>query len=278
MTIRRHGFTLYQHDNGFRQRLPSAIIVGVSKCGTRAVNNFLSVHPDIPEGTDIMKEINFFNLHYSDGVGWYRSQMPPSRFGQTTIEKSPRYFFVDGIPEKIRKFNRTIKLIIVVCDPVLRFVSQTVQNQLNERRQHRQYIPIEDRVLTSHGNARNRSEVNHGCYYSDMVRWNNVFPLSQMYIVDGDDLRSNPYKEMVKLESFLGLRKFFTESNFYYNATKGFYCPASNGVPKCLGKNKGRVHPDMPEQVHKALFSYYKECNLPFFNLIHRTFEWFQTT
>ena len=51
------------------RRLPQAIIVGVKKAGTRALLEYLRLHPDI-RGTG--PEPHFFDRHYHLGLDWYR--------------------------------------------------------------------------------------------------------------------------------------------------------------------------------------------------------------
>lgn len=52
------------------KRLPQALIVGVKKGGTRAVLEFIRVHPDVRAlGT----EPHFFDRNYGRGLDWYRS-------------------------------------------------------------------------------------------------------------------------------------------------------------------------------------------------------------
>ncbi len=62
--------------------------------------------------------MNFFHAHYDKGLGWYRDQMPRSYPGQITIEKSPWSFMDSRTPARIHQFNKTVKLILVVRDPV----------------------------------------------------------------------------------------------------------------------------------------------------------------
>ena len=56
------------------------------------------------------------------------------------------------------------------------------------------------------------------------VRWLEVFPREQIYVVDGDQFISSPWIELRNLETFLGLNTELSENNFYFNQTKGFYC------------------------------------------------------
>jgi len=52
-----------------RRRLPDAIIIGVKKGGTRALLEFLKVHPDVRAPGP---EVHFFDRHYHRGLDWYR--------------------------------------------------------------------------------------------------------------------------------------------------------------------------------------------------------------
>ena len=46
---------------------------------------------------------------------------------QVTIEKSPRYWIYEHLPERIYKMNKNIKLILIVRDPVTRTISDFYQ-------------------------------------------------------------------------------------------------------------------------------------------------------
>jgi len=50
-------------------RLPQAIIIGVKKGGTRALLEFLRIHPDVRAPGP---EIHFFDRNYDKGLDWYR--------------------------------------------------------------------------------------------------------------------------------------------------------------------------------------------------------------
>lgn len=51
------------------QRLPQAIIIGVKKSGTRALLQFLRIHPDVES---LGQEAHFFDRNYHRGLDWYR--------------------------------------------------------------------------------------------------------------------------------------------------------------------------------------------------------------
>lgn len=45
------------------------IIIGAKKAGTRALLEFLRVHPDVRA---VGREVHFFDKNYFRGVEWYR--------------------------------------------------------------------------------------------------------------------------------------------------------------------------------------------------------------
>lgn len=51
------------------RRLPHALIIGVKKGGTRALLEFLRLHPDVRA---LGSEPHFFDRHYTRGLSWYR--------------------------------------------------------------------------------------------------------------------------------------------------------------------------------------------------------------
>ena len=89
---------LFDQEGTLQRRLPQFIIIGIMKCGTRALITYLELHPDI---VTVKPEINYFNLPYDNGQEWYRKQMPLSKPGQLTTEKSPRYYEAADVPERI---------------------------------------------------------------------------------------------------------------------------------------------------------------------------------
>ena len=79
----------FDKQESLQRRLPQCIIVGAMKCGTRALIDYLALHPGV---VTTPWEINYFDHYFDRGLEWYRSQFPLSRHNQTTIEKTPGYF------------------------------------------------------------------------------------------------------------------------------------------------------------------------------------------
>lgn len=62
---------------------------------------------------------------------------------QITIEKSPAYFVTDRVPERMWAMNSSLRLLLIVRDPVVRLVSDYAQLAENRRMRresaHRDY-------------------------------------------------------------------------------------------------------------------------------------------
>ena len=76
------------------RRLPGCIVIGVYKCGTNEIIDFLKLHPHVEIfPTNIKKngyEMPYFRQHSSlhkKGNDWLKSQMPCSYSNQITVLK-----------------------------------------------------------------------------------------------------------------------------------------------------------------------------------------------
>lgn len=231
--------------------------IGARKAGTRALLTFLNRHTDIMAAKD---EVHYFDRdeNYSLGTDWYRRQMPFSFPGQITIEKSPAYFHEEVVPGRMHSFNSSLKLLLIVRDPVERAISDYYQLYLKARSRGKNSKRFEDHVLDRDGDINSDYDVLQRSMYSKHIkRWLKFYGLRQIHIVHGEAFIKNPSEELQKVEKFLGLDNQLTSDKFFFNSTKGFYCfqQTAHDVKqqKCLGEDKGRTHPYVDPHVIKKL-------------------------
>ena len=267
-----------------QRRLPRCIIIGEMKCGTRAILEYLGFHPDIA----IVNEVKFFDVYYDKGLEWYRDKMPLSKPDQLTVEKSPEYYRSAYGVQRIRAMDASIKLILVVRDPVDRSVSERIQrcSKLQEANgetavqnvTHDMCQTYESSgVLTITGAVNPHSMfIDKSMYATSLRRWTRWFPLgTQLLVVDGAKLVSDPLTEIVRVENFLGLRNYFTDEHFVFNEKKGFNCMIfEDGKKHCLGKSKGITHPDLNSHVEAKLRKFFNPFNRDFYNAVQHDFGW----
>ncbi|CAJ1080928.1 LOW QUALITY PROTEIN: heparan sulfate glucosamine 3-O-sulfotransferase 2-like [Xyrichtys novacula] len=255
------------------KKLPNAIIVGVKKGGTRAVLEFIRIHPDVrAAGT----ETHFFDRNYDRGLEWYRGLMPRTLESQITMEKTPSYFVTKETPHRISDMSRDTKLIVVVRDPVTRAISDYTQT-LSKTPDLPSFQDLAFRnqslgIVDTSWNA-----IRIGLYVLHLENWLRYFPLAQIHFVSGERLITDPAGELARVQDFLGLKRIVTDKHFYFNRTKGFPClkkPESSGSPRCLGKSKGRTHVQIDREAIEQLRDFYRPYNDKFYEMVGHDFKW----
>ncbi|MXQ89432.1 hypothetical protein E5288_WYG000896 [Bos mutus] len=259
-------------DEGSKQ-LPQAIIIGVKKGGTRALLEFLRVHPDVRA---VGAEPHFFDRSYDKGLAWYRDLMPRTLEGQITMEKTPSYFVTREAPARISAMSKDTKLLVVVRDPVTRAVSDYTQT-LSKRPDIPSFESLAFRNRSAGLVDRSWSAIQIGLYAEHLERWLRHFPARQMLFVSGERLVRDPAGELGRVQDFLGLKRIISDKHFYFNQTKGFPClkkAEGSGRPHCLGKTKGRPHPEIDAQVLRQLRDFYRPFNRKFYQMTGHDFGW----
>ncbi|XP_056153262.1 heparan sulfate glucosamine 3-O-sulfotransferase 3B1-like [Lampris incognitus] len=255
------------------KKLPQAIIIGVKKGGTRALLEFLRVHPDIRA---VGAEPHFFDRNYDNGLQWYRELMPKTLEGQITMEKTPSYFVTREAPARIAAMSRDTKLIVVVRDPVTRAISDYTQT-LSKKPDIPSFESLTFKNRTTGLIDTSWSAVQIGIYAKHLDNWLQYFPMDQILFVSGERLISDPAGELGRVQDFLGLKRIITDKHFYFNQTKGFPClkkAEGSSKPHCLGKTKGRTHPNIDPEVVQRLRDFYRPFNMKFYQMTGHNFGW----
>ncbi|KAM7296520.1 hypothetical protein ISCGN_021678 [Ixodes scapularis] len=253
------------------RRLPRSLIIGVKKAGTRALLEFLRLHPDVRASGP---ETHFFDRHYNRGVEWYRKQMPLSLPDQVTMEKTPSYFVTRQAPARIHTLSPRMRLLVVVRDPVTRALSDYAQTS---SKRPNSTLPFEELAFDEDGVDPSWSAIRIGLYERHLSRWLEHFAPGQIHVVSGEELVRDPAQEMALVQDFLGLRRLVSHDHFYFNRTKGFPClkkSEGSGSPHCLGKTKGRTHPRLCDSDLRRLRSFFEPYNRRFYKMVGRDFGW----
>ena len=266
-----------------RKRLPKALIIGAKKSGTGALMHFLGMHPNI---TPHWGEGHYFDNDdlYKKNLNMYLKMMPLSLPSQVTIEKTPYYFVDPKVPPRVRCFNASIKLILILKDPVQRLLSDYVHEKFHgiklKTNLSENLHTFEDLVTNKKtGEINNDYEpVKVGDYHRYLERWFRFFPKKQFLILDGESFLKNPVPTLKEMESFLSLPAYFTSKLFIFNKDRGYYClakPPKKGG-KCMPLDKGRkqTYPTVKKEVLTRLAYYYRLHNEKLFQLIGKTFSW----
>ena len=252
-------------------RLPNVIIAGCPKCGTRALLNFLSLNPYIVPAS---QETHYFDNddNYEKGVDWYKSFFPPRIESQIGIEKTPAYFASLTAPKRIHDMNSSIRIIIIVCEPVKRAISRYAQY----RSQNGSSQSFDERFFSQTTGELEPSKptIQGGIYYNHLQLWLKLFSIDQLFFVDGDRLVIDPVSEVRRVETFLNIPHYVNRSVIVFDKQKGFYCQMKNGHVYCLGETKGRPHPAVDPVLKQKIADFYQPHNELFMKAVGRRFKW----
>lgn len=185
------------------------------------------------------------------------------------------------MPERIRAMNASIKLLLIVREPVTRAISDYTQLRANAATAS-PTVPIilpsksfEQLALFPNGSINEAYRpLSISVYHNYLHRWLEVFPREQILIVNGDLLIEDPVPQLQKIERFLGLDPRIGTHNFYFNETKGFYCLRNETSDRCLRETKGRKHPRVEGHVIAKLRRYFGEHNQKFYELVGEDMGW----
>ncbi|XP_063271333.1 bifunctional heparan sulfate N-deacetylase/N-sulfotransferase 4 [Prinia subflava] len=262
--------------------LPKFLVIGPQKTGTTALYLFLLMHPSIISNLPSPKtfeEVQFFNgNNYHKGIDWYMDFFPtPSNITTNLLfEKSANYFHSEEAPRRAASLIPKAKIITILIDP-----SDRAYSWYQHQRSHQDPAALSSNFYQAIScgprappelRALQRRCLAPGCYALHIQRWLAHFPASQLLIIDGQQLRSDPATVMDEVQKFLGVSPHYNYSEaLTFDPQKGFWCQLlEGGKTKCLGKSKGRKYPPMDQESRAFLSSYYREHNVELSKLLHR--------
>jgi hypothetical protein len=109
--------------------LPNFLIIGVQRCGTTSMYEYLVQHPNVLPS--LYKEVRYFHDRWRLGPMYYRACFPTRgrmrRAGRQgpamTFEASPQYIFNPVSLDRIRRVLPGVKLVAILRDPIERAIS-----------------------------------------------------------------------------------------------------------------------------------------------------------
>ena len=143
-------------------RLPNVMSIGAKKCGTGAVQDFLSHHSkfhlvksiwDEEHKKHKIIEPHYYDLNFDRGLDWYLPLFPALRTTDILWEKSPRYLATLEAPKRVYEtyknygngeqgYEKKLKFIVMTCNPTPRAFSDFTQSYttLDWTPEEKQYV------------------------------------------------------------------------------------------------------------------------------------------
>lgn len=190
----------------------SFLVAGVQKGGTSALFEYLRDVPalQLPH----VKEAHFFDDE--DGVDWSRPDYAPYHRlfeddGRMWGEATPIYCYWPNALERIRAYNRAMKLILLFRDPVERAWSHwKMEYSKGKETEPFDWCIREGRARMAEGTPypgyhRVFSYVERGFYGRQLARLTALFPSNQILLLRSDALSDAPDATLATICDFLGV-------------------------------------------------------------------------
>lgn len=214
-------------------RKPDFFIVGAPKCGTTAMNNYLSEHPEvfIPD----IKEVHFFgrDLDITKGalrderayLELFRGAKGEKRLGEASVW----YLYSQTAAEEIYSFNPDAQIIVMLRNPPDMLYSQHSQflyNGNEDIEDFREALAAEPERKAGRRIPKSAHLVD-GLFYSETVRYAEQldryfrrFGRSNVHVILYDDFRTDLKGTYRELLQFLGVRDDFAPEFAVVNPNK----------------------------------------------------------
>jgi hypothetical protein len=194
---------------------PNFLIIGASRSGSTALQEYLCRHPDIYLKR-YSAEPKFFSrlAEYSKGIDYYQNTYFADWNGESAVgEKSTEYIESEFAAFRISTFSPNMKIIYILRNPVERALSNywwSVKNGFETRSPERAMLEEIDRarepmdkmeiIQTDSFNYIRRS------FYSDcLAPYYNLFPCQNILGVAFEEMINAPTRFFTSVFAFLGV-------------------------------------------------------------------------
>ncbi|HYT35127.1 MAG TPA: sulfotransferase domain-containing protein [Ktedonobacteraceae bacterium] len=271
--------------------LPDFIIIGTQRGGTTSLYYYLTEHPGIARA--LMKEVHFFDDHYSEGLSWYRAQFPSSLHKYYTEqvrkehfitgESSPYYLFYPHAPGRISQVVPGAKLIVLLRNPIDRAYShhwlvtlegketlafaQAIEQETERLAGEHKKIVADERYASF--NHRHFSYLARGIYVDQLQHWMQYYPRAQFLILKSEDFYKDTANILHQTLDFLGVETVQQPGG--NNPQREF---KHYREPHKTGYTNETKPPSMDPGVRAYLQDYFKPHNSRLYEFLGQDFGW----
>ena len=189
--------------------------VGVMKSGTTWLSECLRVHPEICFSS--FKETHFFSRYYTEkGYTWYNQMY--KRPDKVCGEFSTSYFDNEFAIKRIKNDLPEIKIILILRDPVDRFLSHLKHVSRQENLKIPRELNVKDLkiIIESH-----KELINYSKYYKNLENLITTFGHSKVLILQNEEFEKFPKEVLKRTYTFLNVQSDFTPHSVNKKISKG---------------------------------------------------------
>lgn len=188
--------------------------IGVQKAATTWVYSVLEDHPDV--SVSFPKELDFFSReqNYFRGESWYHSHFDFTDSSKIAHgEISPSYMHHTLSPFRVHEYNKDIKIVVTLRDPIERAFS----NHLHLIR----WDVVKGKDLSfEYGLERFQMYIEQSRYYTILKPWFDLFGKQNVLVLLQEEINQNPKENAKRLYKFLEIDTEFTSINLTKRANQ----------------------------------------------------------
>lgn len=182
--------------------LVNFFVIGAPKCGTTSLHDWLTQHPELD--VPARKELFYFDYQYELGLNWYHSHF---NFGSNSIKGdfTPTYLYSKEAIQRIYDYNDEAKILVVLRDPVGRFISHyyDLMNWVGSNNE----VKIQDDIIIDRGRFKiNFNLLKNGQYSNYLKDVYSVFPKGQVKILFFEEIIRYPSECLGDILNFIGVK------------------------------------------------------------------------
>jgi hypothetical protein len=193
---------------------PSFLIIGSQKAGTTTLFRFLDQHPCLHGA--LKKEIHFFNsdVHYARGYSWYEAHFKNLNLFRKKplfFEATPEYIISDVYLRRILNYDRHLKVIVILREPVSRAYS--AWNFFSKMPRYKDLLPsfeecINRELQVYEGKRREDwvtafQFVRRGIYSDQLMKCFQIFGREKVLVIGSAEFANFPVGTLNRVLSFL---------------------------------------------------------------------------
>ena len=194
------------------------VVAGTQKGGTTALYSYLNEHDNIVMAST--KEVHFFDnesyfnndIDYSIYHSFFKEKNDGELCQKLYGEATPIYMYWNEVPKRIYNYNKYMKFIIILRNPIDRAHSHWNMERernndttsfsdaiYNEKNRCKEALPLQHRIF---------SYLDRGFYTKQIKQIWKYFPKEQTLILKSEDLKNNPSKVLSEVSKFLKINNF----------------------------------------------------------------------
>jgi hypothetical protein len=254
----------YEYTENYGNNKPDYICIGVQKGGTTSLIHYLNEHPEI---FMVDHETHFFDRNFSYGKMTQGDIINyEANFSKTNKpikgEKTPSYCYLKYAMDRIYNYDKNMKLIILLREPISRAFSQYNMN-LNKSKNTLNSVSdseILNNFINNHQNLgrleknTEDTEIVRGFYDEILEYILSKFPRNNVYIGISEEINENKLKYYNEIYEFLGASKL-------------------DKIPENLNTHIREYKKPIPKSLEKYLYKIYKPHNERLYKILGRRIE-----